>query len=99
MFSWDDPSVTPLGTNGVPLLTNNVVRATCFEVLRASVESRKLFLDGSMCLPVRWLWSGCLGKFLGGKVKSAVEKQSANAILCRRFISGVYFCFGGERAA
>ena len=28
----------------------NVVRASCFEVVRASVESRKLFLDGSLCL-------------------------------------------------
>ena len=30
--------------------THNVVRASCFEVLSASVESRKLFLDGSLCL-------------------------------------------------
>ena len=30
--------------------THNVVRASCFEVVRASVESRKLFLDGSLCL-------------------------------------------------
>ena len=37
--------------------THNVVRASCFEVLSASVESRKLFLDGSLCLA----WSGCLG--------------------------------------
>ena len=29
--------------------THNVVRA-CFEVLHAFVESRKLFLDGSLCL-------------------------------------------------
>ena len=30
--------------------THNVVRASCFEVVSASVESRKLFLDGIMCL-------------------------------------------------
>ena len=39
--------------------THNVVRASCFEVVRASVESRKLFLDGSLCLAGRWPWSGC----------------------------------------
>ena len=27
-----------------------MVRASCFEVVSASVESRKLFLDGIMCL-------------------------------------------------
>ena len=41
--------------------THNVVRASCFEVVRTSVESRKLFLDGSLCLAGRWTWSGCLG--------------------------------------
>ena len=41
--------------------THNVVRASCFEVLSASVESMKLFLDGSMCLAGRWPWSGCIG--------------------------------------
>ena len=41
--------------------THNVVRASCFEVVIASVESRKLFLDGSLCLAWRWPWSGCLG--------------------------------------
>ena len=41
--------------------TNNVVRASCFEMLSASVESRKLFLDGSMCFAGRWPWSVCLG--------------------------------------
>ena len=41
--------------------THNVVRASCCEVVRAYVESRKLFLDGSMCLAGRWPWSGCLG--------------------------------------
>ena len=33
---------------------HNVVRASCFEVLIAFVESRKLFLDGSMCLVESW---------------------------------------------
>ena len=41
--------------------TRNVVRASCFEVVSASVESRKLFLGGSLCLAGRWPWSGCLG--------------------------------------
>ena len=41
--------------------THIVVRASGFEVLTASVKSRKLFLDGSMCLAVRWPCSGCLG--------------------------------------
>ena len=41
--------------------THNVVRASCFDVVRASVESRKLFLDGSLCLALRWPWRGCLG--------------------------------------
>ena len=29
--------------------THNVVRTSCFEVVSASVESRKLFLDGIPC--------------------------------------------------
>ena len=41
--------------------THNVVRASCFEVLSASVESKHLFLDGSLCLAGRWPWSGSLG--------------------------------------
>ena len=41
--------------------THHVVRASCFEVVSASVESRKLFLDGSLCLAGRWPWNGCLG--------------------------------------
>ena len=32
--------------------THNAVRASCFEVLGASVESRNLFLDGSPCMAV-----------------------------------------------
>ena len=34
--------------------THTVVRASCFDVLSAFVESIKLFLDGSMCLAGRW---------------------------------------------
>ena len=30
--------------------THNVVRTSCFEVLSACVESRKLFLDESLCM-------------------------------------------------
>ena len=41
--------------------THNVVRASCFEVLNVYVESRKLFLDGSLYLAGRWPWSECLG--------------------------------------
>ena len=46
--------------------THNVVRASCFEVLSASVESRKLFLDASMCLAGRWHGVGVSGNLLGG---------------------------------
>ena len=38
--------------------TRNVVWASCFEVL---IASRKLFLEGSLCLAGCWPWSGCLG--------------------------------------
>ena len=41
--------------------THNVVRASCFEMFSVCVESRKLFLDGSLCLAGRWPWSGCMG--------------------------------------
>ena len=40
--------------------THNVARVSCFEVLSAFVESRKLFLDGSLCLAGRWTWSRCM---------------------------------------
>ena len=43
--------------------THNVVRASCFEVVSGSVESRKLFLEGSLCLARCWPWSGCLGSY------------------------------------
>ena len=61
--------------------THNVVLASCFEVVRASVESRKLFLDGSMCLPGRWPWSGCLGS-------SSWRQRSALLATFRRMWGG-----------
>ena len=45
--------------------SHNVVRPSCFEVLSASVESIKLFLDGSLCLAGRWPCSRCLGQLIG----------------------------------
>ena len=61
--------------------THNVVRASCFEVLSASVESRKLFLDVSLCLAGRWPWSGCLGS-------SSWRQRSALAATFRRMWGG-----------
>ena len=61
--------------------THNVVRASCFEVLSASVESRKLFLNGSLCLAGRWPWSGCLGS-------SSWRQRSALAATLRRMWGG-----------
>ena len=61
--------------------THNVVRASCFEVLSASVESRKLFLNGSLCLAGRWPWSGCLGS-------SSWRQRSALAATFRRMWGG-----------
>ena len=86
MFIWDYPSVTPLSwsfTKGVGTTprTHNVVRASCFEVLSASVESRKLFLDGSLCLAGRWPLSGCLGS-------SSWRQRSALAATFRRMWGG-----------
>ena len=57
--------------------THNVVRASCFEVLSASVELRKLFLGGSLYLAGRWPWSGCLGS-------SSWRQRSALAATFRR---------------
>ena len=37
--------------------THNVVPASCFEVLSVSIESRNLFLAGSLCLAGRWTCS------------------------------------------
>ena len=61
--------------------THNVVRASCFEVLSASVESRKLFLDVSLCLAGRWPWSGCLGS-------SSWRQRSALAATFRHMWGG-----------
>ena len=61
--------------------THNVVRASCFEVSSASVESRKLFLDGSLCLAGRWPWSGCLGS-------SSWRQRSALLATFRRILWG-----------
>ena len=61
--------------------TINVVRASCFEVLSASVESIKLFLDVSLCLAGRWSWSECLGS-------SSWRQLSALAATFRRMWGG-----------
>ena len=61
--------------------THNVVRASCFEVLSASVESRKLFLDVSLCLAGRCPWSRCLGS-------SSWRQRSALAATFRRMWGG-----------
>ena len=84
IFIWDDPSChvsqlivhqgcsTPLPTMWYDHL---VLR------LSASVESRKLFLDGSLCLAGRWPWSGCLGS-------SSWRQRSALAATFRRMWGG-----------
>ena len=46
--------------------THNVERAPCFEVLSASVESRKLFLDGSLAWQGVGHGVGVSGHLLGG---------------------------------
>ena len=66
-------------------------RNILFEVLRASVESIKLFLDGSLCLAGRWPWSGFLvssswrqrfallpifRRMWGGAIPASAYKQS-----------------------
>ena len=61
--------------------THNVVRASCFEVLSASVESCKLILDKSLCLAGRWPWSGCLGS-------SSRRQRSALLATFRRMWGG-----------
>ena len=63
------------------LSSHNVVRASCLEVVRASVESRKLFLDGSLCLARRCPWSGCLGS-------SSWRQRSALLATFRRMWGG-----------
>ena len=86
MFIWDDPSkLSRHSIDRSPRAfrssTHNVVRAFCFEVLSASVESRKLFLDVSMCLAGHWPWSGCLGS-------SSWRQRSALAATFRRMWGG-----------
>ena len=71
--------------------TYNVVRASCFEVVSASVESRKLFLDGSLCLAGRWPWSGCLGS-------SSWRQRSALLATFRRMWGGAIILHVSFRA-
>ena len=67
-----------------------MVRTSCFEVVSASVESIKLFVDGSLCLAGRWPWSGCLAssswrqlsallatfrRMSGGAIPASANKQ------------------------
>ena len=61
--------------------THNVVRTSCFEVVSASVEPIKLFVDGSLCLAGRWPWSGCL-------VSSSWRQLSALLATFRRMSGG-----------
>ena len=51
--------------------THNVVRASCFEVVSASVGSIKLFMGRSLCLAGRWSWSVYLGSS-SGRQRSAL---------------------------
>ncbi len=80
MFIWYDPSVDR-SPRAFHSSTHNVVRASCFEVLSASVESRKLFLDVSLCLAGRWPWSGCRGS-------SSWRQRSALAATFRHMCRG-----------
>ena len=67
---------------------HNVVRASCFEVLSASVESRKL--DGSLCWMEAWMeagWKPVLGRAL------AMEWVS------RVIFFEVAICVGGNLSA
>ena len=61
--------------------SNHAVLASCFEVLSASVESRKLFLGGSLCLAGRWPCSVCLRS-------SSWRQRSALAATFRRMWGG-----------
>ena len=61
--------------------THNVVRASCFEIVSAYVESIKLFLDGSLYLAGRWPRSGCL-------VSSSWRQRSALLSTFRRMWGG-----------
>ena len=68
--------------------THNVVRASCFEVLSASVESRKLFLDVSLCLALAMEWVSrvifleaaiCVGSNLSAYVGRGYPRQCIQA--------------------
>ena len=61
VFIWDDHATQLIFHQGLHSSTHYMVLATFFEVLSASVEPRKLFLDWSLCLAGHWPWSGCLG--------------------------------------
>ena len=69
--------------SSVPLVkcSFGMIPLSCFEVVRASVESRKMFLDGSLCLAGRWPWSGCIGS-------SSWRQRSALLATFRRMWGG-----------
>ena len=70
-----------LFNKGVYSPTKIVVRASCFKVLSAFVESIQLFLGGSLCLAGRWPWSGCLGS-------TSCRQRSALLATFRRMLGG-----------
>ena len=76
--------------------TLNVVRASCFEVVSASVESRKLFLGGSLCLAGRWPWGGCL-ESSSWRQRSALlatfRRMSGGAIPASAYKQGIGVAF------
>ena len=106
VFVWDDPSHHSVDRSPRAFHSSihNVVRASCFEVVSASVESRKLFLDGSLCLAGRWPWSGCLGssswrqrcallatfrRMWGGAIPASAYKQIiGNIVTSGHVVSG-----------
>ena len=69
--------------SSVPLVkcSFGMIPLSCFEMVRASVESRKLFLDGGLCLAGRWPWSGCIGS-------SSRRQRSALLATFRRMWGG-----------
>ena len=75
--------------------THNAVRACCFEVVSASVESINLFLDGSLCLAGCWPWSGCLGGHLlgGSDLRSTFRRMSGVAIPASAYKQGIWVAF------
>ena len=73
-----------------------MVRASCFEVVRASVESRKLFLDGSLCLAGSWPWSGCLVSSSWRQLSALLEtfrRMSGGAIPASAYRQGITVAF------